>query len=105
MGRILGWVRPSVHPDGACLLVRADVIFDGGHFFRFGVTLLPHSKLHVATINVGRNVYAALVLRQGEAGRAPTLGPQSRRVVDRQSEVVAEFRARNPLAEVLTEQR
>ena len=62
--REAGGVWPPVHPDGACLLVGADVVLDRNHLLCLGILFLPDPQVQGTVIDVGRHVHAALMFLQ-----------------------------------------
>ncbi len=89
VGRVVGRMRAAIHPDGAGLLVGADVHLDGDDLLGVGVLLFPQAEGHGAAIDVGDDVDAALLFLQREAGGVPAIGAQAGGVVNGEAEVIA----------------
>ena len=67
MHSVIGRMQTAIHPDGARLLIGADVIFDGDYLLRIGIFFLPNPEMQRAMVDVWGNVNAALVVLQREA--------------------------------------
>src|ERR1019366_5904717 len=77
VGRVVGRVGASIHPDGAGLLVGADVHLDGDDLLGVGVLLLPQPEGHGAAVDVGDDMHAALLFLERKARGVPTIGAQA----------------------------
>src|ERR1700752_4256138 len=86
-------MRSPVHPNRARLFVGADVVLDRDDLLRLGILLLPNAQVQRAVVDVGRHVYAALMLLKRQARGIPALSEQARGVVDRDAEIVAKVRS------------
>ncbi len=71
---IRGRMRTAVHPDGARLLISADVIFDRDHLLRVRILLVPDPQMQRSMINIRRHVHPALMFLQREARSVPAFG-------------------------------
>src|ERR1700733_4506384 len=58
-----GRMRPAVHPGGTVLFVRADVVLNSNDLVGLRGPFGPESGLKRPTVNVGRYVPLALMLR------------------------------------------
>ena len=61
VGGVVGRVGTAIHPDGAGLLVGADVHLDGDDLLGVGVLVFPEAEGHGAAVDVGDDVDAALL--------------------------------------------
>ena len=87
-------MRTAVHPDGALGRLPGNVGVIGDQLLRVAVHFLPDAQVGGSAPGVVGRVRAALILGQREQRRIPAIAAQARRVVDRQSEIVADIRAR-----------
>src|ERR1700722_7766988 len=71
-----------VHPDGAGLLVGADVLFDGNHVLGLRVALFPNAQVERSAVDIGNQMNLALMLGQGGSRRAPGESPGACAFVD-----------------------
>ena len=101
---VFGRMRAAVHPDGAGLLVGADVVLDGDHLLGLRVLLLPDAQVVGAAINVGDAMDAALLLGQRHAGGAPAIGAEAGGVVDGKAQIIAQLGTRAAFGLVLVTQ-
>ncbi len=96
---------PSVHPDRPLLLLPLDVrgVSDDG----LGLVVDNGADTQIADAAkpVSRWVRLALMFGHGQQRSAPTVGPEPRRVGDRQAGVVADVRAGHALDLILVHDR
>jgi hypothetical protein len=79
------------------LIVGADVVLDRDDLLRLGILLLPDAEVQRAVVDVGRHVHATLMLLKRQARGIPALSEETRGVVDRDAEIVAEVRSGPPV--------
>ncbi len=105
MRRIVGRMRAAIHPDGARLLVGADVILDRNHLLGKRILFFPDPEMQRTMIDVWRDVYAALVFLQREARCVPGLCESARGVVNWKPSEIAQIGPRNALVIIFVMQR
>ena len=88
MGRVLRRMRPAIHPDGAPLLIGADVLLNRDQTLRLRILFFPDSQVQRAAINIRNDVNPALVFRYRQARRIPAQGKLPSAFGDWEAEVV-----------------
>ena len=101
VSRVVGRMRPSVHPDRAVLFVRTDVLPDCDQLLGFRISFFPDPDLQGTAIDIRNRVHLALMLLHGQSRRVPAQSPLTRFFVDRQSQVVGQLRTRYALRLIL----
>jgi hypothetical protein len=101
VGGDLRRVRTTVHVNRACLIVGADAVLDGHELLRVGIPLFPDAQVQRPPVDVRRHVHPTLLFRESDPGGIPALGKLAGGGIDWKTQVVTQFRARNPLREIL----
>src|SRR5579871_4256145 len=96
-------MRPAVHPDGAGLLIRADVLLDRDDLLRLRVLFIPDPQVQWAAIDIRRDMHLALMLRKCEPRGVPAFRPEASSVSDGEPGVIHELRARSSFGLILHE--
>ena len=95
---------PAIHPERPPLLKIADVLVNRHDLLRLGMPFLPDAHVQRPAQDIRRRMRPALMLGDREARGVPCLGKGAGAVVDRQAQVVAKRRPRNPLGLVLVKE-
>src|SRR3970040_1801926 len=97
-------MRPAIEPDRPLLGVGAQEVLDGDDILGAGIALFLDANADGPSVDVGRDVSAALVLRKREPGGVPTVGVLTARGVERHAQVVAECGAGTTFGLIFVEQ-
>src|SRR6266487_5850983 len=99
MQRVVGRMRPSIHPDCSLRTPREMMGMNRNELLRCRIPFFPNPHAP-ETRYVIRRMHPALILRQCDERGIPTVCPQPRCVGERNTCVVAKFRPEQPVQPV-----